>query len=123
MSFRTLLAAAAATFALASAAHAGDTVKVAQGELHGATAGTVTSFKNIPFAAPPVGDLRWRPPQPARAWSGVRDATRLGPQCWQMRQVTGDVNQSEDCLQLNVWTPAGFKPGAKIPVMVFIHGG
>ncbi|MGZ3401995.1 MAG: carboxylesterase/lipase family protein [Phenylobacterium sp.] len=124
MLIRTILAVAAATLALgATAAHAADTVKVAQGELHGATAGTVTSFKNIPFAAPPVGDLRWRPPQAPKAWSGVRDATKLGPQCWQMRQVTGDVNQSEDCLQLNVWTPAGFKPGAKIPVMVFIHGG
>src|SRR5579859_5140435 len=100
MRIRTLLAAAAATLALsATAAHAADTVKVAQGELKGATAGSVTSFKDIPFAAPPVGDLRWRPPQPAKAWAGVRDATKLGPQCWQMRQVTSDVNQSEDCLQ------------------------
>ena len=124
MSLRHLVAAATAALALtATAAHAGDTVKVAQGELHGATAGAVTSFKNIPFAAPPVGDLRWRPPQPAAKWTGVRDATQLGPMCMQMRQVTGQVNQSEDCLQLNVWTPANFKPGAKIPVMVFIHGG
>ncbi|HLZ75524.1 carboxylesterase/lipase family protein [Phenylobacterium sp.] len=124
MRIRTLLAAAAATLALsATAAHAADTVKVAQGELHGATAGAVTSFKDIPFAAPPVGDLRWRPPQAPAKWSGSRDATKLGPQCWQMRAVPSDTNQSEDCLQLNVWTPANFKPGAKIPVMVFIHGG
>jgi len=126
MSLRTTFTAAAAAIALsgfALAANASDTVKVADGTLHGATAGTVTSFKNIPFAAPPVGDLRWRPPQPAKPWTGVRDATQLGPQCMQMRQVTADVNQSEDCLQLNVWTPANFKPGAKIPVMVFIHGG
>jgi para-nitrobenzyl esterase len=124
MNLRTILSAAAAIFALAaSAASAAETVKVAQGTLHGATAGTVTSFKDIPFAAPPVGDLRWRPPQAPPSWSGVRDATALGPQCMQMRQVTADVKQSEDCLQLNVWTPANFKPGAKIPVMVFIHGG
>ncbi len=124
MKLHTLLAATAAVIALAgSAKAASDTVKVAQGELHGAISGPVASFKNIPFAAPPVGDLRWRPPQPARSWSGVRDATTLGPMCWQMRQVTGEVKQSEDCLQLNVWTPANFKPGAKLPVMVFIHGG
>src|SRR5580698_1382251 len=118
MRLRTILAAAASTLALSATAApktawAADTVKVAQGELHGATAGTVTSFKNIPFAAPPVGDLRWRPPQAPAKWSGVRDATQLGPQCWQMRATPNDTNQSEDCLQLNVWTPANFKPGAK----------
>jgi para-nitrobenzyl esterase len=124
MTLRHLVVAATAAIALtATAAQAADTVKVAQGQLHGATAGAVTSFKNIPFAAPPVGDLRWRPPQAPKAWAGVRDATALGPMCWQMRQVPSDANQSEDCLQLNVWTPANFKPGAKIPVMVFIHGG
>ena len=124
MNLRHVFTAAAAVVALtAFAANAADTAKVAQGQLRGATAGAVTSFKNIPFAAPPVGDLRWRPPQPAAAWTGVRDATALGPMCMQMRQVTPDVKQSEDCLQLNVWTPAGFKPGARIPVMVFIHGG
>ena len=124
MSLRHLLAATAAALALtATAAQAADTAKVAQGQLHGATVGSVTSFKNIPFAAPPVGDLRWRPPQAAAKWTGLRDATGYGPMCMQMRQVTPDVKQSEDCLQLNVWTPAGFKPGARIPVMVFIHGG
>ncbi len=120
----TFIAATTAVVALAGSASAtSDTAKVAQGELHGGVAGSVASFKNIPFAAPPVVDLRWRPPQPAKAWSGVRDATQLGPQCWQMRQVTGDVKQSEDCLQLNIWTPVNFKPGGKLPVMVFIHGG
>jgi para-nitrobenzyl esterase len=124
MSLRHLVVAATAAIALtATTAQAADTAKVAQGELHGATAGAVTSFKNIPFAAAPVGDLRWRPPQAPAKWTGVRDATKLGPQCMQMRAVTGEINQSEDCLQLNVWTPANFKPGAKIPVMVFIHGG
>ncbi|MFL5297682.1 MAG: carboxylesterase/lipase family protein [Phenylobacterium sp.] len=127
MALRMIFAATAAAVALgaaaAPAAASPDTVKVAQGTLHGAVAGQVASFKNIPFAAPPVGDLRWRPPQPAKAWTSVRDATQLGPMCMQMRKVTGEVKQSEDCLQLNVWTPAGFKPGGKLPVMVWIHGG
>ncbi|HEX3367620.1 carboxylesterase/lipase family protein [Phenylobacterium sp.] len=125
MNLRTTLAAAAAVFTLAASAAqaAPDTVKVAQGSMHGAVAGQVASFKGIPFAAPPVGDLRWRPPQPAKAWTGVREAVAFGPQCMQMRAVTSDVNQSEDCLTLNVYTPAGFKPGGKLPVMVFIHGG
>ena len=124
MTLRHLIAAAAAVLALtASAAQAADSAKVAQGELRGAVAGTVASFKGIPFAAPPVGDLRWRPPQAAKPWTGVRDATAYGPMCMQMRQVTPDVKQSEDCLTLNVWTPATFKPGAKLPVMVWIHGG
>jgi para-nitrobenzyl esterase len=124
MRFRTFIAAAAAVLALAgSAAAAPDIVKVAQGQLHGAVAGQVASFKAIPFAAPPVGDLRWRPPQAAKPWTGMRDATAYGPMCMQMRKVTGDVKQSEDCLTLNVWTPANFKPGGKLPVMVWIHGG
>ncbi|WP_394764279.1 carboxylesterase/lipase family protein [Phenylobacterium sp.] len=123
MIIRTFIATVAIALALAGSASAADTAKVAQGALHGATAGTVTSFKNIPFAAPPVGDLRWRPPQAPKTWTGVRDATLLGPTCFQMRQVTPDVKQSEDCLQLNVWTASGFKPGGKLPVMVFIHGG
>jgi para-nitrobenzyl esterase len=126
MTLRHTFAAAAAVIALAAAADpafASDTVKVAQGALHGATVGEVTSFKDIPFAAPPVGDLRWRPPQPAKPWNGVREAVDYGPMCMQMRQTTPDTKQSEDCLQLNVWTPANFKPGAKLPVMVFIHGG
>lgn len=125
MTLHTILAAAAlvAMAAGGAPANASDTVKVAQGALHGATAGAVTSFKGVPFAAPPVGDLRWRPPQAPAAWTGVRDATAYGPMCMQMRQVTPDVKQSEDCLTLNVWTPAGFKPGGKLPVMVFIHGG
>jgi len=83
----------------------------------------VTSFKNIPFAAPPVGDQRWRPPQPAKAWTGTRDATAYGHQCMQMRNVQGPIDQDEDCLNLNVWAPANAKAGARLPVMVWIHGG
>jgi len=126
MTHRQLFAAAAVLLALAAASTvsaAPDTAQVAQGALQGAIAGPVASFKGIPFAAPPVGDLRWRPPQPAKPWTGVRDATAFGPQCMQMRQVAPEVKQSEDCLTLNVWTPATFKPDGKLPVMVFIHGG
>jgi para-nitrobenzyl esterase len=121
--FFSAAAVAVALAAAAPACAAPDSVHVAQGALQGAVAGQVASFKGIPFAAPPVGDLRWRPPQAAKAWAGVRDATAYGPMCMQMRQVTADVKQSEDCLTLNVWTPANFKPGAKLPVMVWIHGG
>jgi para-nitrobenzyl esterase len=119
------MAAAAALAATAAAAVAGDTVKVAQGSLHGATAGAVTSFKGVPFAAPPVGDLRWKPPAAAASWTGVREATAFGPACMQMRRAVGGPpqDQSEDCLTLNVWTPAKAKPGARLPVMVWVHGG
>jgi len=125
MMFRAIVLVAAAALALAGSAQAGDTAKVAQGQLKGAVTGQVASFKGIPFAAPPVGDLRWRPPQPPAAWTGVRDATAFGPVCMQMGRANsgGTENQSEDCLYAHVWTPANFKPGGKLPVMVWIHGG
>jgi para-nitrobenzyl esterase len=125
MAWLKALTAGLAAAALAGAAQAADTVKVAQGTLHGATVGQVSSFKGIPFAKPPVGDLRWKPPQAPANWTGVREATKFGPVCMQMGRARsgGTADQSEDCLFLNVWTPASAKPGAKLPVMVWIHGG
>jgi para-nitrobenzyl esterase len=110
---------------LGLSAHAAETVRVAQGTLHGVTSGQVTAFKGVPFAAPPVGELRWRPPAAPAAWTGVREAAAFGPACMQMAQARagGTTNQSEDCLYLNVWAPASAKPGQKLPVMVWIHGG
>lgn len=91
----------------------------------GATAEGVASFKGIPYAAPPVGALRWSAPAPAAPWTTPRDATAYGPDCMQNPLPgvqPGSRPMSEDCLTLNVWTPKPAK-GAKLPVMVWIHGG
>jgi para-nitrobenzyl esterase len=107
-------------------------VRVDGGELQGVVADGVASFKGIPFAAPPVGDLRWRPPQPAARWVGVRQAAEFGADCMQGRGGPPPAAApgappprvpSEDCLFLNVWHPASATPAAKLPVMVWIHGG
>ena len=78
----------------------------------------VTVFRGIPFAAPPVGALRWKPPQPPIPWQGERAADTFGPACVQRRAAL----MSEDCLYLNVWTKAE-SGQANFPVMVWIHGG
>jgi para-nitrobenzyl esterase len=94
------------------------------GTVHGKVAGGSRAFLGIPYAAPPVGDLRWRAPQPAAPWQGVRDATEVGPICPQPNLVvTGlDGRSSEDCLTLQVWSPEP-APSEPVPVMVWIHGG
>ena len=127
-------AACGAIAILLSANHAwaaDEPLTIDTGKIAGARAGAdgkVRVYKGIPFAAPPVGKLRWQPPQPAAGWPGVRDCLEFGNTCPQQPYPAGSVYaqppqpQSEDCLYLNVWTAAD-DAAAKLPVMVWIHGG
>src|SRR6476620_7438559 len=104
-----------------------NTVRVDGGLISGTETDGVRSYKGIPFAAPPVGDLRWKAPQPVVAWQGVRDGSAYGAECPQASYASTSIyfsppqKQSEDCLCLNVWTAS--KSGEGKPVMVWIHGG
>ncbi|MDF7774801.1 carboxylesterase family protein [Sphingomonas sp. AOB5] len=118
--------AAFAGLSLLAAPAAGQDVRIQQGALRGVAGSGVTAYKGIPYARPPVGDLRFRPPAAPESWKGVRNAQSYGRACLQPPQsptglyAGGMALQSEDCLTLNVWAPAGAK---KLPVMVWIHGG
>ena len=115
-----MLALSALSLPLAAAAQdAAPTAKLKQGALKGAVVEGVEEFWGIPYAAPPVGELRWKPPAAAPVWTGERDATKAGPSC----QPTQKGEYAEDCLFANVTRPVGAKPGAKLPVLVWIHGG
>ncbi|MGH9937232.1 MAG: carboxylesterase/lipase family protein, partial [Blastocatellia bacterium] len=127
---RSILSAVAILLAMAFTTNvfAQERVKIANGSLEGTSdkGSGVRSFKGIPFAEPPVGDLRWKPPQPVKSWQGARKADKFGPRCMQ-RAIFGDMNfrsngMSEDCLYLNVWTPAK-SSGEKLPVLVYFFGG
>jgi len=100
------------------------TVSTSHGPVRGVTDEGVSAFKGLPYAAPPVGDLRWRPPLPAAAWTEVRNATTYGAICIQPPANgdpgVGPLPMSEDCLTLNVWAPTDAR---NLPVMVWIHGG
>jgi para-nitrobenzyl esterase len=96
----------------------------ADGAVRGKAAGAMDEFLGIPYAAPPVGSLRWRPPQRAARWTGIREATAFAPHCPQPPSAFGVASTSENCLYLNVFTPAGtWNDGRGLPVMVWIHGG
>lgn len=140
MPYKTLSRRLAAAIALVSAGllmptgpalaedEATPTVAAPAGSVRGEAEDSVLSFKGIPYAAPPVGELRWQPPQEPAAWDGVRDATEFGPACYQPTGP-GAANSiyyeelgpmSEDCLSLNVWAPENAE---NAPVFVWIHGG
>lgn len=106
--------------AWASFCSAQDVVSIDTGRIQGSTEAGVTAFKGIPFAAPPVGKLRWRPPQPAAKWTGIREATQYGHDCMQLPSQFSN-SPAEDCLYANVWIPE--HGGKNLPVMVWIYGG
>jgi len=97
-------------------------VATAGGAVRGKDVAATDEFLGIPYAAPPVGALRWQPPRPAAPWSGVRPATSYAPHCPQPSSPFGAASTSEDCLYLNVFAPAGARTG-DLPVMVWVHGG
>jgi para-nitrobenzyl esterase len=115
--------------ALTLRAAAADRVKVSAGVVEGAGPQQSTGvriFRGVPFAQPPTGNLRWREPRPVKNWQGVKQATSFGPRCMQA-PVFGDMGfrstgMSEDCLYLNVWTPAR-SSGERLPVLVYFYGG
>ena len=121
-----VLAAPAGAFA-ATQAIRGDPVAVESGNLAGsALSSGVRAYLGVPFAAPPVRELRWRPPQPVTAWQGVYHADRTAPECIQtlrahdINHYFGEEATSEDCLYLNIWAPADAE---RLPVIVWIYGG
>ena len=126
----TALAGMLATLCTSSAL-ADDRVKIESGVVEGVAAASpgVRVFRGIPFAAPPVGALRWKAPQPVKAWKGVRKAGEFGPRCMQSPVFSDmifrdqpDKPMSEDCLYLNVWTPAKSARDG-LAVMVWFYGG
>jgi para-nitrobenzyl esterase len=106
--------------AWASFCSAQNIISIDTGRIQGSTEAGVTSFKGIPFAAPPVGKLRWRPPQPAVKWNGIRQAAQFGHDCMQSPSIFSN-SPAEDCLYANVWAPEHH--GKNLPVMVWIYGG
>jgi para-nitrobenzyl esterase len=119
--FRCLIKAFLAVCIMAFAGEASAQVRPTEsGPVNGFTVGDLTEFRGIPYAAPPVGKLRWRAPYAPLAWTGTRDATAYGPAC---EQELAAYPISEDCLTLNIFVPASATAKSNLPVMVWIHGG
>ena len=116
--FAAVLTAALLTASAVGAADDPIVVQTDKGSVRGSVTNGVRAFLGIPFAAPPVGPLRFNAPKPAAPWTGVRDATQAAAECPQTGSST--QNTTEDCLYLNVWAPLN---AAKTPVLVFIYGG
>lgn len=118
---------ALATIFMATAAAAQPVVTTDKGPVKGLYQGRVAQFLGIPFAAPPVGSLRWMPPTEAAPWTTTRDATAFGPACAQSTTLgvfAGPTNENEDCLYLNIYAPRSARAGRdKLPVLVWVHGG
>ena len=98
-------------------------VRIQNGELVGLQQSDVRIFRGIPYAAAPVGELRWRSPKPFGTWTGIREATQFGAQALQGETFGPRSAQSDDCLFLNVWTPNNADANSKLPVLVWFHGG
>jgi para-nitrobenzyl esterase len=114
---------AAAVFGSSALAATAPTVRIANGVVQGTQEDGLSIYRGIPFAAPPVGALRWRAPQPVKNWTGVLHADHFAPACMQHLEAwMGPIHDSEDCLYLNVWSPAK-SAQANLPVMVWIYGG
>jgi len=132
---KRILLFAAAVLLMTGCAEKNPVLTIEGGQVRGVPTQTpgVTVYRGIPFAAPPVGELRWKEPQPVIPWEGVKVADTWGHPAWQAAHTPGgytpefffdgDPAFSEDCLYLNVWTPAAGKPGKMLPVTLWIHGG
>ena len=96
-------------------------VQLDSGPITGVVDDAISTFRGIPYAMPPVGTLRWQPPQPPQTWTAVRECNQFGPSCPQPKESSSSV-YNEDCLYLNVWTPK-IQSQEKLPVMVWIPGG
>ncbi|MFJ8493836.1 carboxylesterase/lipase family protein [Streptomyces sp. NPDC094038] len=114
---------ASAAASAAASASAPTVVSTDKGAVRGAVSRGVERFVGIPYATSPAGSLRWKPPRPAARWTGVREATAFGNPCPVLPSGNGPRSETEDCLDINVWRPAGVRAGARLPVHVFIHGG
>ena len=125
-SLLVLLAVAAAIVPVTSGCRGSGTpvVTIDSGAIGGAYVNGLVRYLGIPYAAPPVGNLRWKPPQPVKHWNGVKACVKVGPECPQVKLIPtkNAPPQSEDCLYLNVWTPAK-AASRRLPVMFWIHGG